>query len=94
LIPAVEDTRKFPVFPKKISPIIPLGGLWDKSTSSEEKKFAPGWQPVNRASRRGDLEGLVVKRKDGKYTQQTLWYKILNPIYTQKSGRQEFFQRQ
>ena len=36
----------------------------------------------------------MVKRKDGKYTQQTLSYKILNPAYTQKTGRQEFFQRQ
>ena len=42
----------------------------------------------------GDLEGLVVKRKGGKYAQQTLWYKVLNFTYTQKSGRQEFFQRQ
>jgi bifunctional non-homologous end joining protein LigD len=41
-----------------------------------------------------DLEGLVVKRKDGKYAQQTLWYKVLNPSYTQKTARQEFFQRQ
>jgi ATP-dependent DNA ligase len=32
--------------------------------------------------KKGDLEGLVVKRKDGKYTQHTLWYKILNPGYT------------
>jgi len=44
--------------------------------------------------KKSDLEGLVVKRKDGKYAQQTLWYKVLNPTYTQKTGRQEFFQRQ
>ena len=44
--------------------------------------------------KKNDLEGLVMKRKDGKYAQQTLWYKILNPTYTQKTGRQEFFQRQ
>jgi ATP-dependent DNA ligase len=44
--------------------------------------------------KKGDLEGLVVKRKDGKYTQQTLWYKILNPGYTQKAGRQDLFQKQ
>ena len=44
--------------------------------------------------KKDDLEGLVVKRKDGKYSQRTLWYKILNPSYTQKTGRQEFFQRQ
>jgi ATP-dependent DNA ligase len=43
---------------------------------------------------KSDLEGLVVKRKDGKYAQQTLWYKILNPTYMQKSGRQDFFHRQ
>jgi hypothetical protein len=36
----------------------------------------------------------VMKRKNGKYTQRTLWYKILNPSYIQKAGRQEFFQRQ
>jgi len=33
--------------------------------------------------KKSDLEGLVVKRKDGKYAQQTLWYKILNPTYTE-----------
>ena len=44
--------------------------------------------------KKGDLEGLVVKRKNGKYSQRTLWYKILNPAYTQKTGRYEFFQRQ
>ena len=44
--------------------------------------------------KKNDLEGLVVKRKDGKYAQRTLWYKVLNPTYTQKTGRQEFFQRQ
>ena len=42
--------------------------------------------------KKGDLEGL--ERKDGKYSQRTLWYKILNPTYTQKAGRYEFFQRQ
>ena len=44
--------------------------------------------------KKSDLEGLVVKRKDGKYAQQTLWYKVLNPAYTQKLGRQELFQSQ
>jgi len=47
-----------------------------------------------RVVKKRDLEGLVVKRKDSKYAQRTLWYKILNPGYTQKAGRQEFFQRQ
>jgi ATP-dependent DNA ligase len=40
-----------------------------------------------------DLEGLVVKRKDGKYRPETRWFKVLNPGYSQKVGRLEFFQR-
>jgi ATP-dependent DNA ligase len=40
-----------------------------------------------------DLEGLVVKRKDGKYTPAVRWFKVLNPTYSQKAGRQEFFER-
>lgn len=40
-----------------------------------------------------DLEGLVAKRKDGKYRPETRWYKVLNPGYSQKVGRLEFFQR-
>jgi hypothetical protein len=43
--------------------------------------------------KKSDLEGIVVKRKDGKYSQQTLWYKILNPTYIPKSGRLEFFSK-
>jgi bifunctional non-homologous end joining protein LigD len=39
-----------------------------------------------------DLEGLVVKRKDGKYRPETRWYKVLNPAYSQKAGRPDFFQ--
>jgi hypothetical protein len=35
--------------------------------------------------KKGDLEGLVVNRKDGKYSQRTLWYKILNPVYTHRN---------
>ena len=40
--------------------------------------------------KKGDLEGLVVKRKNGKYSQRTLWYKILNPAYTQKTAVRNF----
>ena len=41
--------------------------------------------------KKGDLEGLVMKRKNGKYSQHTLWYKILNPTYTQKTAGRNFF---
>jgi hypothetical protein len=40
-----------------------------------------------------DLEGLVAKRKDGKYAAAVRWFKVLNPQYSQKAGRQEFFER-
>jgi hypothetical protein len=40
-----------------------------------------------------DVEGLVAKRKDGKYTAAVRGFKVLNPTYSQKSGRQEFFER-
>jgi ATP-dependent DNA ligase len=40
-----------------------------------------------------DLEGLVVKRKDGRYHPAVRWFKVLNPQYSQKAGRQEFFQK-
>lgn len=39
-----------------------------------------------------DLEGLVVKRKDGKYRPHTKWYKVLNPSYSQREGRADSFQ--
>jgi bifunctional non-homologous end joining protein LigD len=39
-----------------------------------------------------DLEGVVVKRKDGKYRPQTKWFKVLNPNYSQRIGRADLFQ--
>jgi hypothetical protein len=40
-----------------------------------------------------DLEELVAKRKDGRYHPAARWFKVLNPTYTQKVGRQDFFER-
>jgi ATP-dependent DNA ligase len=40
-----------------------------------------------------DLDGLVAKRKDGRYHPAARWFKVLNPTYTQKVGRQDFFER-
>jgi hypothetical protein len=37
-----------------------------------------------------DLEGLVVKRKDGRYRPETKWFKILNPEYSQKAAGRIF----
>jgi ATP-dependent DNA ligase len=39
-----------------------------------------------------DLEGLVAKRKDGKFAAAVRWFKVLNPTYSQKADRQDFFQ--
>ena len=38
-----------------------------------------------------DLEGVVAKRLDGKYTRSTQWYKIKFKGYSQSVGRQRFF---
>ena len=38
-----------------------------------------------------DLEGMVCKRKDGVYSSASIWFKVLNPNYTQHDGRQEKF---
>ena len=40
-----------------------------------------------------DCEGIVGKYKRGTYTAAPIsWVKILNPLYTQKRGRQEMFE--
>src|SRR5947209_5013627 len=41
-----------------------------------------------------DLEGIVAKRKDGRYTpHETTWVKIRNPRYSQLEGRRELFEQ-
>jgi hypothetical protein len=42
-----------------------------------------------------DLEGIVAKRKDGRYvsTRTRSWLKIKNPDYSQAEGRKELFDR-
>src|SRR5437868_6061768 len=67
------------------------GGNLDTISTDNQASYgrrSSGWRPDCNPSR-----VQRVKRKDGKHAQQTLWYKILNPAYTQKAGRQEFFQR-
>jgi len=45
-------------------------------TAIPRKLFGSGGGETFRPRQNQDLEGLVVKQKDGKYAQQTLWYKI------------------
>jgi bifunctional non-homologous end joining protein LigD len=43
-----------------------------------------------------DLEGMVAKLKSGPYVsdrESSTWFKILNPRYSQKEGREELFER-
>jgi len=46
-----------------------------------------------KATEKLDLEGIVAKRKADAYDSRTVWYKVLNPAYTQKEGRAALFQR-
>jgi bifunctional non-homologous end joining protein LigD len=39
----------------------------------------------------GNLEGIVAKRKNSKYSVSAKWIKIKNPTYTQSEGRHELF---
>jgi ATP-dependent DNA ligase len=40
-----------------------------------------------------DLEGIVAKMADGRYTPDAItWVKIKNPAYSQAEGRAEFFE--
>ena len=43
-----------------------------------------------------DLEGIVAKQKHAPYIasrEEPTWYKILNPKYSQREGREELFER-
>ena len=87
-----RDLRNLSLLERKkiLRSVIPLKSSWVGCVSYVDRGALKLFELV----KKGDLEGLVVKRKDGKYSQQTLWYKVSNPCYTQKTGRQEFFQRQ
>jgi ATP-dependent DNA ligase len=40
---------------------------------------------------KGNLEGIVAKRKNSKYPASAKWIKIKNPAYTQSEGPHELF---
>ncbi len=46
-----------------------------------------------KATEKLDLEGIVAKRKADTYDRATTWYKVLNPSYSQTTGRAELFRR-
>ena len=46
-----------------------------------------------KATEKLDLEGIVAKRKADAYDGRAVWYKVLNPAYTQLEGRGALFHR-
>jgi bifunctional non-homologous end joining protein LigD len=87
-----KDLRELPLVERKkiLRSILSKKSSWIGYVSFIEHTRAKRLFELVKAK---DLEGLVVKRKDGKYTPAVRWFKVLNPTYSQKAGRQEFFQR-
>jgi bifunctional non-homologous end joining protein LigD len=85
-----KDLRDLPLLERKkiLRSVIPQKSSWIGYVSYVDRHAAKLFDLVKRQ----DLEGLVVKRKDGKYRRETRWFKVLNPGYSQKAGRAEFFQ--
>ena len=84
--------RELPLLERKkiLRSVIPKASSWIGYVNYIDRHAEKLFELV----KANDLEGLVVKRKDGKYDAQTTrWFKVLNPDYSQKTGRQEFFQR-
>src|SRR5215471_19184700 len=84
-----RDLRDLSLLERKkiLRTVIPRKSSWVGCVSYVDRGALKLFELVKKGDR------LVVKRKDGKYTQQTPWYKVLNPAYTQKAGRQDFFQK-
>src|SRR5919108_2773181 len=74
-----RDLRELPLLVRKklLRSIIPRRSSCVAYVSFVDRQAAKLFELV----KRNDLEGLVVKRKDGKYKPQTKWYKVLNPGY-------------
>jgi bifunctional non-homologous end joining protein LigD len=87
-----EDLRELPLLERKkiLRSILPQKSSWIGYVSFIRHTRAKRLFELVKAK---DLEGLVAKRKDAKYTPAARWFKVLNPTYSQKVGRQEFFER-
>jgi bifunctional non-homologous end joining protein LigD len=87
-----RDLRDLPLLERKkiLRSIVPPKSSWVGYVSFVDRGAGKLFEQVKKK----DLEGLVVKRKDGKYNPQTTrWFKVINTAYSQKVGRQEFFQK-
>jgi ATP-dependent DNA ligase len=86
-----KDLRALPLLERKkiLRSILPQKSSWIGYVSFIGHTRAKRLFELVKAK---DLEGLVAKRKDGKYAAAARWFKVLNPTYSQKTGRQEFFE--
>jgi bifunctional non-homologous end joining protein LigD len=86
-----ENLRELPLLERKkiLRSIIPQRSSWVGYVSFVDRHAAKLFELVKAQ----DIEGLVVKRKDGKYRPETKWFKVLNPGYSQKAGRADLFQK-
>jgi ATP-dependent DNA ligase len=86
-----KDLRDLPLLERKkiLRSILPQKSSWIGYVSFIGHARAKRLFELVKAK---DLEGLLVKRKDGKYSPAVRWFKVLNPTYSQKVGRQEFFE--
>jgi bifunctional non-homologous end joining protein LigD len=86
-----RDLRELPLSQRKrrLERLIPgsVGAL------SRMPCFEAEGRELFEAACRLDLEGIVAKRKADPYSEETAWYKIKNPTYTQAEGRRELFER-
>jgi bifunctional non-homologous end joining protein LigD len=87
-----KDLRELPLLERKkiLRSILPKKSSWIGYVSFIGHTRAKRLFELVKAK---DLEGLIVKRKDGQYTPAARWFKVLNPTYSQKAGRQEFLER-
>jgi ATP-dependent DNA ligase len=87
-----KDLRDLPLLERKkiLRSVLPKKSAWIGYVSFIAHTRAKRLFELVKAK---DLEGLVAKRKDGKYAAADGWFKVLNPTYSQKAGRQDFFER-
>jgi len=87
-----KDLRDLPLLERKkiLRSVLPKKSAWIGYVSFIAHTRAKRLFELVKAK---DLEGLVAKRKDGKYAAADGWFKVLNPTYSQKAGRQDFVER-
>jgi len=66
--------------------------IWATSTVLSQVFFVEErGREMFRAAEALDLEGIVAKRRDDRYSAEAVWYKMRNRAYTQLEGRRELF---